>query len=272
MKPKAILTFDFEFWYNSKFLKKYIPRPPSSTETSLQRRRGRGRPVDKNESGDYAGESVLPLLDLLDKYKQQATFFVLGRFAKKYPELIKKISCHRHEIASHGYSHRILDELGTGEFEKELLKTNQIIEEITGRRPIGFRAANFSLNKKTEWALEILNKNNFKYDSSVHPLKPFSNSNQILEIPSSIGGIYFRMLPLKLYIFAIKHLSRTDVPIIYFHPYELFDSAPRINSAPWHKRKIKYWGTKNAWDKFQRLMKEFDFISIEQYLNENTSH
>lgn len=253
MKPKAILTFDFEFWYNGEFLKKY-------------------QPENKDKLDDYAIESIIPLLDLLKKYNQRVTFFVLGQLAEKYPELIKKIFFHQHEIASHGYSHRVLEELGPGEFEKEILKTNQIIEDIIGQRPIGFRAANFSLTKKTKWALKILNKYDFKYDSSIYPLRFSKISNQILETPSSLGGIYFRILPLKLYIFLIKHLSRTRIPILYFHPYELFESAPRINSAPGYKRRIKYWGIKNAWKKFEKLMEIFDFVSIEQYLHENTSH
>ena len=67
MKPKAVLTFDFEFWYNSKFLKKYLPQ----NKTSLK---------------DNTKKSINSLLNLLDKYDQKATFFVLGQLAEKYPE------------------------------------------------------------------------------------------------------------------------------------------------------------------------------------------
>lgn len=251
MKPRAILTFDLEFWYNSKFLKKYLPE-------------------NKNQLDDCVEKPTELLLDLLNKYNQRATFFVLGEVAKKYPNLIKRISDLGHEIASHGYSHKTLYELDKKSFEKEIKLSKEIIKNITGKEPKGFRAPNFSLNKKTKWALEILKKYNFQYDSSAHPLKSFKIPSQIPETPPSLGGIYFRILPLGLYLLLIKILSKIKILVLYFHPYELFESAPKIESAPWWKKKIKYWGAKTAWKKFEKLMKKFNFISVEQYLNENT--
>ena len=247
MKPKAILTFDLEFWYNSKFLKKYSK--------------------DRNSPKDYIKESVVPLLKLLSKYNQRATFFVLGKVAEKYPEIIKKISDLGHEIASHGYSHKPLWDLDKKGFEKEIELSKNILKNITGKDSKGFRAPNFSLNKKTKWASDILKKHNFQYDSSLHPLSLSKICGQIVEIPPCLGGIYFRILPLKLYLFLIKYLSKGKIPVLYFHPYEFFESAPKIKSAPRHKRRIKYWGTKNAWKKFEKLIKKYKFISIENYLD-----
>lgn len=249
---KAILTFDLEFWYNSQFLKKYLPKQKSYFE-------------------DYIEESIRPILDLLSQYNQKATFFVLGQVAEKYPSTIKRIFALGHEIASHGYSHKPLTELRPKEFEEEITKTNQIIKKIIGQRPIGFRAPNFSLNHKTKWALKILAKYNFQYDSSISPWSISRISNPlIVEISPSWGGIYFRIIPLKLYLTLVKYTSKTKLPIFYFHPYELFSSAPRIESAPWPKRKIKYARTKNALAKFEELLKKINFISIEKYLNENS--
>jgi len=253
MKARAILTFDLEFWYNSRFLKKYLPENINQVENATKK-------------------STESLLNLLDKYHQRATFFVLGQIAEKYPYLIKKISDLGHEISSHGYSHKALDELSKDEFEKEIQLSKNIIKNIINKEPKGFRAPNFSLNKKTRWALGILGKNGFQYDSSTHPLKFHKISDQITEIYSSLGGIYFRVLPLWLYLFLIKYISKTKIPVLYFHPYEFFESSPQVKTAPWWKRKIKHWGTQKAWKKFEKLMKKFVFISIEQYLNENSSH
>ena len=252
MKSKTILTFDLEFWHNSQFLEKYSPQ-------------------DKRTSDDYIKESIEPILNLLIQYNQKATFFVLGQVAEKYPEIIKQIFESGHEIASHGYSHKSLIELDENKFEKEIIKTNQIIEKIINQKPVGFRAPNFSLNQKTNWAFKILEKHNFQYDSSFHPItiKKITNLSLVKELPPSLGGIYFRILPLKLYLSLTKLISKTNLPIVYFHPYELFNSAPKIESAPWLKRKIKYFGTKNALVKFEKLLKKFNFISIKQYLNEN---
>lgn len=254
MKSKAILTFDLEFWHNSQFLEKYQSQ-------------------DKRTSDDYIKESIEPILNLLIQYNQKATFFVLGQVAEKYPALIKNIHQLGHEIASHGYSHQTINKLQPEEFEREIVKTNQIIEKIINQKPIGFRAPAFSLNNKTKWALKILKKHNFQYDSSIHPLsfrKNFGNY-PIQELTLSLGGIYFRILPLKIYLYLTKHASKTKLPILYFHPYEFFDSAPKLKTGPWIMRKIKYWGTKKAWRKFKKLIQSYNFISIKQYLDESTT-
>ncbi len=247
MKEKIILTFDLEFWYNSGFLKKYVSE-------------------NDKRSRDYITQSTMPILDLLKKFNHRATFFVLGQVAEKYPELIKKISDDGHEIASHGYSHKSLFDLDKTTFQKEIELTNNILKNVIGTEPKGFRAPNFSLNKKNLWAKEIL-ENYFQYNSSSHPLKFFAIPMQIPEIFPSLGGIYFRMLPLKLYILMAKFFSKYKVPVLYFHPYELFESAPRINSAPWYMKKIKYIGVKKAWKKFKKIMDKYEFISIQQYLD-----
>lgn len=247
MKTKALLTFDLEFWYNSKFLKKYSPK-------------------DKENIDDQIEKSIKLLLDLLNKYNQQATFFVLGQLAKKHPRLIKAIHDAGHEIASHGYSHKTLDELDEREFEKEIELSKVAFKNIINEEIKGFRAPNFSLTEDTVWAVEII-KNNFQYDSSVNPLKILKFKNQILEIYPSFGGIYFRILPLWLYCFLIKCFSKIKVPVPFFHLLDLFSFTPKIN-APWLKRKIKYWGINNAWKKFEKLIEKFNFISIEQYLKE----
>lgn len=251
MKNKIILTFDLDFWYSGKFLKKYL----SKNKTLLE---------------DFIEKPTKPILDLLNQYNQKATFFILGQVAEKYPELIKKISAFDHEIASHGYSHKPLCDLSEAELEKEIELSKNILKNIINKEIKGFRAPNFSINNKTKYAFKILEKYNFQYDSSVHPLSFYkiNNPSSIVELPPSLGGIYFRILPLKLYFILIKILNKTKIPILYFHPYELFESPPKINFAPWYKRKIKYWGIKNAWKKFGKIIKNFNCISIKQYLDE----
>lgn len=255
MNKKIILTFDLEFSYNGKFLEKYLPK-------------------DKKLLNDYVVESVLPLLELLDKHQQTVTFFVLGQVAEKYPEVVKKISSLGHEIASHGYSHKPLCRLNEKEFENEIKLSKKIIKKIINKEPIGFRAPNFSLNNKTKWALKILEKNNFKYDSSLNPLKvafkaPYyiSKNHKLIELPSFLGGIYFRILPLKLYSLIIRTAAFKKIPILYFHPYEFFSALPKIQSAPYCKKKIKYYGLKNAFRKFEKLIQNFESNSIEKTLS-----
>lgn len=252
-KPKAILTFDLEFWYNRRFLRNYL----SGKENLLN---------------DYTEESVTLLLNLLKKYNHRATFFVLGKLAEKHPKIIKKIFESGHEIASHSYSHKPIYELNKADFKQELELSKNILSNIIGKKPSGFRAPNFSLNKKSKWALGILKNYDFQYDSSIHPFKPSRVPKIFPELFPSIGGNYFRKLPLCIYIFLIKYFSKNKIPVLYFHPYEFFESAPQIKSGPWWKRAIEYWGTKNAWEKFEKLIKKYKLISIEQHLHENSSH
>lgn len=287
-KIKAILTFDLEFWH-------------SGTHKRLLK--------NENLLEDYIEESLKPILDLLKKHKARATFFVLGELAEKYPKLIKEIYQNGHEIASHGYSHNPLEKLSEKDFENEIILSKKILKEITGKNPISFRAPYFSLNNKTKWALKVLEEQDFRYDSSIFPLKtplygmknvpliPYKISEKLLEIPVTIlkwglikiplaGGIYFRFLPNKILLPALKFVAQKRIPVLYFHPHDLCNIRPKIKSVYrikkkdswlWGTRKniwiiisyiIKkswFWGTKKGLKKFEKLFYKFDFISVEEY-------
>jgi len=119
-----LLSVDVEDWYTSAYLRDYI-----STQDCSPR----------------IVESTLPILDLFNSNKVKATFFVLGTIAEKQPELIRRIASYGHEIASHGYGHTPLRNLTPREFKKEIRLTNQILETITGKKVLGFRAPYASL-------------------------------------------------------------------------------------------------------------------------------
>jgi len=80
---------------------------------------------------------------------------VLGQVAEKYPDLIELISNEGHEIASHGYSHKMLYQMDKNEFENEIKKSIKILTKITHEKPRGFRAPCFSINNDTN-TLEYL--------------------------------------------------------------------------------------------------------------------
>lgn len=278
---KLILTIDLEFWYNSKFLKEYLPKE---------------RELDK---WDLIMESTVPILNLLKEKNAKATFFTLGKLAEKYPNLIKQISDNGHEIASHGYSHKPLWELKPEEFEKEIALSKKILKEITGKDPIGFRAPNFSLTPDTKWLSQILAKHNFKYDASLFPSKKLlggicrlpndvfktsldkfgeiDDKSNLYEFPSltwgnnfrfpaPAGSIYFRILLLRCYLCFLKSAAKNKkAPVVHFHNHELYNWTPSIK-LPFVKRKIKYWGVRNSFKKFSKLLDKFEFISMEEYL------
>ena len=110
------------------------------------------------------------ILDLFKKYDVKSTFFVLGYIAEKFPDLIKEITEQEHEIVSHGYAHIDIRKVSEKSFESDLKKSINILERITGKNVIGFRAPFFSIDKNSFWAFKILNKYVI-YDSSIFPIR-----------------------------------------------------------------------------------------------------
>lgn len=101
----------------------------------------------------------------------RATFFVLGWVAERYPNLIKEIHAREHEVACHGYSHKVIFSQTKEEFREDVKRATGILEDLTGNDVIGYRAPTYSVTQETIWALEILYELGFKYDSSIFPIK-----------------------------------------------------------------------------------------------------
>ncbi|MEE1314707.1 MAG: polysaccharide deacetylase family protein [Faecalimonas sp.] len=74
------------------------------------------------------------LLQGLEERGVKATFFVIGKYAEKYPELVKREYEDGHLLGNHTYSHVQITRLGEEEARAEIIKTNQILEELTGKR------------------------------------------------------------------------------------------------------------------------------------------
>lgn len=232
------------------------------------------------------------LLDLFKKYNVSATFFCLGYIAEQFPELIEEIIKDGHEIASHGYSHIDIRKMSPEHFESDLVRSINILENISGEKVLGFRAPFFSIDNQNFWALKIL-KNHLKYDSSIFPVKtplygnptapryPYRISEKIpltddpdstfLEIPPATlhlpvihnipiaGGFYMRFLPLSLLKLGIKKMNQSKQPAMcYIHPKDLDSNMPCIPEYSWYY----YWGLKNAAKKFESLLKNFHFSSV----------
>ena len=270
------LTIDLEPWYANEFLRQHLP-------------------VDKE---DQIIEAVAPILELLDRYNTKATFFVLGIVANKYPQLIKDIHNKGHEIGSHAYSHQMLSDLGKTKFEDEIRESVGLLKSITGEQPLGFRAPSFSLNNSTKWALEVLKKYGFRYDSSIFPTKtilygvpdaslhPYRPSMEniakhdpegtIIEFPMTViklgknipisGGFYLRVIPSMLLSLAIKQVNKTRIAVIYIHPWETYPMTPRIRQIPLFSRFVSYYGVNSSLGKIRRLLDEFEFQPLCEFL------
>ncbi|WP_026692442.1 polysaccharide deacetylase family protein [Peribacillus kribbensis] len=80
----------------------------------------------------WGNEYLQDMLAVLKKNDVKATFFLEGRWAKKYPELAKMIAEGGHEIGNHSYSHPNMAALSSGRAQDEIQKTNGIIKAVTG--------------------------------------------------------------------------------------------------------------------------------------------
>src|SRR4030042_3171597 len=119
-KMKNILTFDIEEWYDANYPKT-------------------GSPVIHSKKSNLENETD-KILDLCDKYKNKATFFILGRVASEKPDLVKRIKDRGHEIASHGFGHDLVYKMSPQQFKEDLKRSIGILEDITGKKIFGYRA------------------------------------------------------------------------------------------------------------------------------------
>ncbi len=87
----------------------------------------------------WGGTQTLRILDLLDEYNAKATFFLVGIWVDKFPELVQEIHARGHEIGNHSDSHPEMSKLSQGQIVKELSGCSDKIEALTGQRPTSFR-------------------------------------------------------------------------------------------------------------------------------------
>lgn len=205
-------------------------------------------------------QNTYKILDLLEDHKVKATFFVLGWVAEHYPKLIREIHRRGHEVACHGYNHRLVYDLSLKEFQEDTRKAKTVIEDTIGMAIFGYRAASYSILQKSLWALDILIEEGFVYDSSIFPIyhdrygyhgfnrfpvniKRGERGN-IMEVPLSTirllgknipiaGGGYLRLFPIKFVKWAIRSLNEKEIQpaVIYFHPWEIDPEQPRLNGS-----------------------------------------
>lgn len=225
------------------------------------------------------------LLDLCEKTRTRATFFVLGWIAERRPRLIERIAARGHEIASHGYNHEMLTALDPERFRRDLARARAAIEDAAQRRIEGYRAPTWSIMRGTEWALDVLIEEGYRYDSSIFPVRhdrygdpaaPIAPqrrvraSGSIVELPPLVfralganwpaaGGGYLRLLPLAWTRLALRQAVRAGRPaVLYVHPWEIDADQPRL--AVGALRALRHYaGIGGVERKLARLLSECRF-------------
>jgi len=227
------------------------------------------------------------LLAIFEEFDVRGTFFVLGWVAERYPQLVRNIAAHGHEIACHGYSHRLVYEQSPQEFYQETHRAKNLLQEITGSAVLGYRAASYSIVRESLWALDILVELGFVYDSSIFPVRhdrygihdaeraphrmATPTGKSIVEWPLATarilgfrlpvaGGGYFRLFPYGLSRWGLASINRRELRpfVFYLHPWEIDPAQPRV-SASWLSRFRHYTNLGKCEERLRRLLGEFRF-------------
>jgi polysaccharide deacetylase family protein (PEP-CTERM system associated) len=227
------------------------------------------------------------LLSLFAQFRVKGTFFVLGWVAERHPQLVKDIAADGHEIACHGFSHTLVYEQKPEVFREETLRSKNLLEDITGTRISGYRAASYSVVRESLWALDILVELGFAYDSSIFPVHhdrygipdaeraphrmPTPKGKSIVEWPLATanifglrlpvaGGGYFRLLPYWLSQWGLASINRREQRpfIFYLHPWEVDPAQPRVPASRLSRFR-HYTNLEKCEERLRRLLGDFRF-------------
>ncbi len=237
------------------------------------------------------------LLDLLARNNLKATVFVLGWIADRFPELIKLVVSHGHEIASKGYYHRGIKGLTPIEFKEDLIRSREALERAGGRKVVGYRLADGWFTPEDMWAMESLAEVGYEYDSSIAPIgdnftddplhgvvhRQEGQHGGVWEVPISTGrilglrvpiagGNYLRQIPNWLVRRAVgRWMTRADAPlVVYFHAWELDPDQPKITATSRLTRLRHYRNLHKMEGYLENLFQRYSFTSAADYLGLST--
>ncbi len=196
-------------------------------------------------------ETTDRLLDMVDRAQVKGTFFVLGYVAERHPQLVERIASAGHEIGSHGHMHARVYELTPETFAADLDRSLTAIAACGIAGVQGFRAPEWSINNRSLWALDILARKGFLYDSSMAPMRivghpayprtPYrrkTDSGSILEYPPAVvrrfgydmpfgGGWGLRMSSPRTVLRELDARARAGMTsVLWVHPWEIDANPP----------------------------------------------
>jgi polysaccharide deacetylase family protein (PEP-CTERM system associated) len=253
------------------------------------------------EEWDRYESRVVPntrrILQLLAEHGVRGTFFILTWNAERHPGLVEEIAAAGHEVATHGYGHRLVYEQGKDLYRRDLELSQRILERILGRTARGYRAPSFSVTSQSMWALDVMLESGIEYDSSIFPVQdslygipgalrfPFvihsRGERELVEFPMTTarlggrnlplgGGAYLRLLPYAYMRWGMRRVNREGQPaVVYLHPWELDPAQPRLKSRGKRGFSTHYVNLDAMEGKLRRLLQDFHFAPICEVLAEH---
>jgi polysaccharide deacetylase family protein (PEP-CTERM system associated) len=229
------------------------------------------------------------LLELFEQHHTHATCFFLGWVAERFPHLVREAVRAGHEIASHGYAHKLVYQMTRAEFRADALRAKHILEDISGEPVAGYRSAGFSVTADTMWFFEALAEAGYQYDSSVFPAArshggmptarrdPHYIEEGLIEFPMTVAGLlgqpvcffgggYLRIFPYALIRRMARRVLAEGRPVIYYiHPREIDPAHPRLPMSAARRFK-SYVNLRSTEAKLARILDEFPAVSFRDYL------
>jgi peptidoglycan-N-acetylglucosamine deacetylase len=193
------------------------------------------------------------VLEDLNRTGTRATFFVLGWVAERHPELVAEIVAAGHEVGSHGHCHQRVYELDRETFRDELTRSVAALRDAGVPGVCAVRAPEWSINRRSMWALDVLAAERFTVDASMAPVKLVgdttfprgphlrpTSSGPILEVPPLVADRFGQVMPLgwgwglrmsspSRVLRSIEEANRADRPsVLTVHPWEIDPDPPRV--------------------------------------------
>ena len=229
------------------------------------------------------------LLRIFQAHGVRATFFVLGRVAEQFPALVADIVAAGHEIASHGYDHRLVYSQTASAFREDVRRAKGQLEALTGSPVDGYRAPSYSITARTPWAFDVLIEEGHRYDASVFPIRHdrygipdaprhahviSRPAGSLVEAPGSTvrlgpvnlpmaGGGYFRLLPYWWTRWGISRVNQLErrPAIFYLHPWEIDPEQPRLPASRLGRFR-HYRNIHRTENRLHQLLKDFRFDTV----------
>lgn len=238
------------------------------------------------------------ILEILANHGAKATFFTLGWIAERYPNLIREIVKEGHELASHGYGHERASDQTEGAFFADIHLAKILLEDLSGREVLGYRAPSFSIGTGNLWAFDCLARAGYRYSSSIYPIKhdhygmpdsprfAYEVRPGLIEVPittirvfnknlPSSGGGYFRLLPYALSRWMLNHVNAAEREsgVFYFHPWEIDTEQPRIEGISLKTRFRHYVNIDVMERRLNQLLLDFKWDRMDHlFLNRFVAH
>jgi peptidoglycan/xylan/chitin deacetylase (PgdA/CDA1 family) len=114
--------------------------------------------------GEFGPVAIPRILDLLRRYNVAATFFIPGHTLETYPRECSLVAEAGHEIGHHGWTHVPPSDMSREQEEEGLVRGNELIVKLTGKRARGYRSPSWDLSANS---VELLLKHGFVYESSM---------------------------------------------------------------------------------------------------------